>query len=286
MNDLPALLKPYQSNVPSGLDQDVANAVRLGLLARPSTHTPRWVRASAWQPRWRTAVVPTCRRRNNPVSRPISQSPIRQRIGLCALRARTTAAEYCVFAQYSCRLHPSPSSTTRATPSARCCTKPWPITLRPGLIWPAPASSKGKATTTAPSPMCAKRSRNIWSAASTRTALPAPAATTADTTFWWPSPAKAGACAPHAPGGAWPRRRHTSATTSSPACPSASGCCRFPSGCGTSCSAMARCWAWCCASSYASSRKPCKPTALVRPMWKRQHCTSAQSPSSTASAPA
>jgi len=33
-------------------------------------------------------------------------------------------------------------------------------------------------------------------------------------------------------------------------------------------------------------RKRCKPTALVRSMWTRQHCTQAQSPSSTASAPA
>ena len=46
-----------------------------------------------------------------------------------------------------------------------------------------------------------------------------------------------------------------------------------PNGCGTTCSERARCWAWFCASSYASSRKRCKPTALVRPMWTRQHCT-------------
>ena len=38
-------------------------------------------------------------------------------------------------------------------------------------------------------------------------ALPAPAAKTAGTTFWWPSTARAGACAPCATRGAWPRRR-------------------------------------------------------------------------------
>lgn len=34
-----------------------------------------------------------------------------------------------------------------------------------------------------------------------------------------------------------------------PPCRCASGCCLFRSGCATSCSATARCWAWCCASS-------------------------------------
>lgn len=29
------------------------------------------------------------------------------------------------------------------------------------------------------------------------------------TIFWWPSPAKAGVYVPHAPRGAWPRRRRT-----------------------------------------------------------------------------
>jgi len=39
--------------------------------------------------------------------------------------------------------------------------------------------------------------------------LPVPAVATAGTTFLSPSPAKAGASAPHATPGAWPRRRHT-----------------------------------------------------------------------------
>jgi hypothetical protein len=45
----------------------------------------------------------------------------------------------------------SPNSTTRATPSARCSTKPLPRILRPGLSWPEPVSSTARATTTPPS---------------------------------------------------------------------------------------------------------------------------------------
>ena len=36
---------------------------------------------------------------------------------------QTIAAEYCAFVQYSCQPLPSPSSTTHATPNARCSTK-------------------------------------------------------------------------------------------------------------------------------------------------------------------
>ena len=82
-----------------------------------------------------------------------------------------------------------------------------------------------------------------------RSSCRVPAATTEDTTFWWPSPVKAGACAPRAIPGVWCRRRPTLATTSFPAYLCAIGCCLPPSGCVTSCSAIARCWAWCYASS-------------------------------------
>jgi hypothetical protein len=96
-------------------------------------------------------------------------------------------------------------------------------------------------------------------------------------TFWWPSPAKAGASAPRTTRGAWQRRRHTSLTRSCPACRCASGCCRCRNCCGISCNAMARCWAWCWVFSCGSSRKPCKPTALVRRTQTRPLCTSVQS---------
>ncbi len=122
-------------------------------------------------------------------------------------------------------------STTRVAPNARCSTQPLPSTTRASLSWPARASLPARATTTAPSPVCPKRLSNTSNAASSRTALPAPAAATADTTFWLPSPAKAVASAPHATRGAWRRRRPTSLTTSFPACRCASGCCRFRSGC-------------------------------------------------------
>ena len=51
-------------------------------------------------------------------------------------------------------------------------------------------------------------------------------------------------CSIFAHGFARARRRRTSPTTSSPDCPCASGCYRCRNGCGTSCSEMARCWAW------------------------------------------
>ncbi len=94
---------------------------------------------------------------------------------------------------------PNPNSTTRATPSARCCTKPLPNILRPGMRWPVPASSTGRVTTTRQSPLCARPFANIWNAASLPTALPAPAVMTAGMTTLWPSPAKAGESAPQSP---------------------------------------------------------------------------------------
>jgi hypothetical protein len=41
----------------------------------------------------------------------------------------------------------------------------------------------------------------------------------------------------------------------SPSCRCASGCCRYQSGCATSCSVTGQCWAWCCAFSCGSLRK-------------------------------
>jgi hypothetical protein len=70
-------------------------------------------------------------------------------------------------------------STTRVTPNARCSTQPLPSTTRASLSWPARASLPTRATTTAPSPVCSKRLSNTSNAASSRTALPAPAAATA-----------------------------------------------------------------------------------------------------------
>ena len=43
--------------------------------------------------------------------------------GSFALHTKPDAAEYCVFTQYLCLTRLSPSSTTRVTLSARCCTK-------------------------------------------------------------------------------------------------------------------------------------------------------------------
>ena len=96
-----------------------------------------------------------------------------------------------------------------------------------------------------PSLMSAKRFANIWSAASSRTALLGPGVTIVDTTTSWPIPAKAVASAPRAIPGAWWRRRHTSAIMSSPACRCASGCCRCRSGCATTCSVTGQCSTWC-----------------------------------------
>ena len=45
----------------------------------------------------------------------------------------------CVFEQSSYPPPVNPSATTRAAPSARCCTRPWPSLTRPGLRWPAHA---------------------------------------------------------------------------------------------------------------------------------------------------
>ncbi|WP_413882002.1 transposase zinc-binding domain-containing protein [Candidatus Aalborgicola defluviihabitans] len=94
-----------------------------------------------------------------------------------------------------------------------------------------------------------------------------------------------GVC-PRATPGAWWRRRRTSATTSSPACRCASGCCLSPNGYVTSCSVTGQCSTWCCASSCGSSRKACRPTAPVRQMWTRRPSTSAPWRLSTGSAPA
>lgn len=66
--------------------------------------------------------------------------------------------------------------------------------------------------------MSAKRFASIWNAASSPTALPAPAVMTAGTTTSWRILAKAVASAPRATRGAWWRRRHTSPTTSFPVC--------------------------------------------------------------------
>ena len=96
----------------------------------------------------------------------------------------------------------NPNSKTRATPSARCYTKPEPRTLRPGLSWPVPASSTARATTTPPSPMSVKRFASIWNAAFLHMALPGRGVMTADTTTSWPIPARAEACAPRATPGA------------------------------------------------------------------------------------
>ena len=51
------------------------------------------------------------------------------------------------------RRRPDPSSTTRAIPSARCCTAPWPVICRPGLRSSAPARSIARATSTPHWPM-------------------------------------------------------------------------------------------------------------------------------------
>ena len=119
----------------------------------------------------------------------------------------------------------SPSSTTRATPSARCYTKRLPNTLRPGMRSPARDSSTGRVITTRQNPLSARPFANIWSAASLPTALPEPGVTIVDMTTSSPIPAKAVASAPRAIPGAWWRRRRTSRITSSPACRCASGCC-------------------------------------------------------------
>lgn len=124
-----------------------------------------------------------------------------------------------------------PGSTTRVTPNARCSTQPLPSTTRASLSGQrGPVCRPGRPPQ--PQAPCAQSvQEGIWGAASARTALRAPAAATADTTFCWPSLAKAVASDPHAPRGAWRRRRPTSLTTSFPACRCASGCCRFRSGC-------------------------------------------------------
>ena len=100
-----------------------------------------------------------------------------------------------------------------------------------------------------PSPIFAKRLPSIWKAASSPTALHAPSALTARMTTSWPSPAQARACAPRATPVGWWRPQRTCPIPSSPARRCASGFCVCPSGCATSCSAMARCSTGCCASS-------------------------------------
>ena len=119
----------------------------------------------------------------------------------------------------------SPSSTTRATPSARCGTKPSPSTSSPVMRWPVPVSSTARATTTPQGLMSARPFASIWSAASLLMALPGRGVTIVDMTTSSPIPARAVAPAPRAIPGAWWRRRRTSRITSSPACRCANGCC-------------------------------------------------------------
>ena len=59
----------------------------------------------------------------------------------------------------------SPSSTTRAIPSARCSTKPLPSTWRPGLTWPAQprTAQSARVTTTSPSPMSVRQAFRKYS---------------------------------------------------------------------------------------------------------------------------
>jgi hypothetical protein len=100
----------------------------------------------------------------------------------------------------------NPSSTTRATPSARCSTKRLPKTSRPGTNLTAQASSTARATTTPQGFMSAKRFANIRHAASSPTAFPASIVMTLGTTTSSPITARAGVSAPRAIHGAWWRR--------------------------------------------------------------------------------
>ena len=81
----------------------------------------------------------------------------------------------------------------------------------PGSHTPAAAKSAAKPKLYNPRRPGTLRRRfaNTWSAASLRTALPAPAVRTAVTTTSWPIPAKAVVSVPHATPGAWWRRRRT-----------------------------------------------------------------------------
>ena len=104
-------------------------------------------------PRHRRAVRPSCRsglgnprrlRSGGSASRCPSAGACRNavaRVYACAGRGRETRA--------ASRSHPgrlgSQAATTRATPSARCSTKPLPSTWRPGLTWPAQDNSIGQA---------------------------------------------------------------------------------------------------------------------------------------------
>ena len=181
---------------------------------------------------------------------------------------------------------PTPGSITRATPSRPCCIAPSARILRPGLSWPVPASLTVKVITTHPAPTSARRFANTSNAVSSPTALPAPAVMTVGMTTLWRSRAKAGVFAPRAIPGAWPRLRHTWLTTSCRTCRCASGCCQYPSGCATSCSAMGRYSTWCCGSSCGSLSKACSNTAPVPHKWTRQPCASVPWLSFTGLAPA
>ena len=90
--------------------------------------------------------------------------------------------------------------------------KPLPNILRPGMNSSAQASSAGRATTTRPSLLSARRLANIWDSASSRMALPGRGVTIVDTTALSPIPANATAFAPRATRGAWWSRWRTRRT--------------------------------------------------------------------------
>lgn len=87
--------------------------------------------------------------------------------------------------------------------------QPLPSITRLEQTRPAQASLTGRAICALPSPICAGRLPDIWSAAFSPTVLPAPATLTSRTTNSWPSPAKAEVSASHATPGAWQRRQST-----------------------------------------------------------------------------
>ncbi len=98
-------------------------------------------------------------------------------------------------------------------------------------------------------PMSNASSAAISNAAFSRMALPAPGVPSAVTIFSSPGRARAVVSVPLATPGEWSKPPPIWPTTSCRDCRSASGCCRFPSGCAITCNTIPRSRRWRCAFS-------------------------------------
>lgn len=162
------------------------------------------------------SIIPSTRCPDENSCRPQNNTVYNNSIARHPMHTGTAPCSPSHHPRNSTRLHmrvrarmPSPSSTTRVTPSKPCCTARLPSTSRRGWSWQARASLMAKATTTRRRSMSSRPFANTWSAASSPMALRVPAVMHAAMTFSSLFPAKVVESVHRATRGAWWRRRRT-----------------------------------------------------------------------------